>query len=157
MRVMLVHPSALMYSEILLRLERLGLERVVAAARACGHEVRMVDLQVLSRSLRARCFVELVRTQGVLNRKHLGLRTAVGAMSIPGRNLMRGLTEFARMLWKFSRVYNADRQIADHRRPVLYELPLPTRRATTPQRQDLYIHTRPQSRRREADPEPEGV
>ncbi|MFE6481164.1 hopanoid C-3 methylase HpnR, partial [Streptomyces rochei] len=48
MRVLLVHPSALMYSEIFLRLEPLGLERVAGAARDAGHEVRVVDRQVLS-------------------------------------------------------------------------------------------------------------
>jgi hopanoid C-3 methylase len=36
MRVLLVHPSALMYSEIFLRLEPLGLERVAAALLADG-------------------------------------------------------------------------------------------------------------------------
>jgi len=46
MRVLLVHPSALMYSEIFLRLEPLGLERVASALLAAGHDVRMVDLQV---------------------------------------------------------------------------------------------------------------
>ena len=46
MRVLLVHPSALMYSEVYLRLEPLGLERVAAAIRAAGHEVRLLDLQV---------------------------------------------------------------------------------------------------------------
>ncbi|MBQ0880788.1 cobalamin B12-binding domain-containing protein, partial [Streptomyces sp. RT42] len=48
MRLLLVHPSALMYSEIFLRLEPLGLERVAGAARDAGHEVRVVDRQVLS-------------------------------------------------------------------------------------------------------------
>jgi hopanoid C-3 methylase len=48
MRLLLVHPSALMYWEIFLRLEPLGPERVAAAAREAGHEVRVVDLQVLS-------------------------------------------------------------------------------------------------------------
>jgi radical SAM superfamily enzyme YgiQ (UPF0313 family) len=48
MRVLLVHPSALMYSEIFLRLEPLGLERVAGAARDKGHDVRVVDLQVCS-------------------------------------------------------------------------------------------------------------
>src|SRR5690242_13682704 len=48
MRLLLVHPSALMYSEIFLRLEPLGLERVAGAARAAGHDVRVVDLQVFS-------------------------------------------------------------------------------------------------------------
>jgi hopanoid C-3 methylase HpnR len=46
MRVLFVHPSPLMYSEIFLRLEPLGLERVAGAARAAGHEVRVLDLQV---------------------------------------------------------------------------------------------------------------
>lgn len=46
MRVLLVHPSALMYSEIFLRLEPLGLERVASALLADGHDVRMIDLQV---------------------------------------------------------------------------------------------------------------
>lgn len=85
---------------------------------------------------------ELVRTQAVLNRKHLGMRTAMKAMGILGRNLVRGQTNFARMLWKFGRVYNVERQLADHRRPVRYELPLPERRGA-PGRQDLFIHTRP--------------
>src|SRR5262249_48814143 len=46
MRVLLVHPSALMYSELYLRLEPLGMERVAAAIRAAGHDVRLVDLQI---------------------------------------------------------------------------------------------------------------
>ena len=45
MRVLLVHPSALLYSELFLRLEPLGLERVAASAREAGHEVRLVDPQ----------------------------------------------------------------------------------------------------------------
>ena len=47
-RVLFVHPSGLMYSEIFLRLEPLGVERVAGAARLAGHEVRIVDLQVFS-------------------------------------------------------------------------------------------------------------
>ncbi|MGH7859862.1 MAG: hopanoid C-3 methylase HpnR, partial [Candidatus Binatia bacterium] len=46
MRVLLVHPSPLMYSEIYLRLEPLGMERVAAALLAAGHDVRVVDLQI---------------------------------------------------------------------------------------------------------------
>src|SRR4030095_796409 len=42
MRVLLVHPSPLMYSELYLRLEPLGLERVAAAIRAAGHQGRAV-------------------------------------------------------------------------------------------------------------------
>src|SRR5581483_11367940 len=46
MRVLLVHPSPLMYSEIFLRLEPIGLERVATAVRAAGHDVRLLDLQI---------------------------------------------------------------------------------------------------------------
>ena len=46
MRVLFVHPSPLMYSEIYLRLEPLGMERVAAATRAAGHHVRILDLQI---------------------------------------------------------------------------------------------------------------
>src|SRR5579871_3614400 len=46
MRVLLVHPSPLLFSEIYLRLEPLGVERVAAAAQAAGHAVELLDLQV---------------------------------------------------------------------------------------------------------------
>jgi len=48
MRVLLVHPSPLLYSELYLRLEPLGLERVATAVRAAGHDVRLLDLQVFA-------------------------------------------------------------------------------------------------------------
>ena len=46
MKVLCCHPSGLMYTEIFLRLEPLGVELVAAAARAAGHAVRILDLQV---------------------------------------------------------------------------------------------------------------
>ena len=46
MKILLVHPSALLYAEVYLRLEPLGLECVAAAARAAGHNVHLLDLQV---------------------------------------------------------------------------------------------------------------
>src|SRR5690242_17932241 len=45
MKVLCVHPSGLMYTEIFLRLEPLGVELVAAAVRAAGHQVRLLDLQ----------------------------------------------------------------------------------------------------------------
>jgi hopanoid C-3 methylase len=48
MKLLTVHPGPLMYTKIFLRLEPLGLEQVAAAARAAGHEVQLVDLQVES-------------------------------------------------------------------------------------------------------------
>ncbi|MGH3157109.1 MAG: hypothetical protein ACRDNF_11100 [Streptosporangiaceae bacterium] len=70
-----------------------------------------------------------------------GLAQAAG---IAGRLLGRGQTDFLRMLWQFSRVYNGTRQYADHQRPVRYELPAPGRsRPGPPGRSDLDIHARP--------------
>ena len=46
MRLLAIHPSGLMYTRVFLTLEPLGLELVAAAARAAGHDVRIVDLQV---------------------------------------------------------------------------------------------------------------
>ena len=48
MRVLFVHPGPLMYSEIYLRLEPLGMERVAAAVRAAGHQVQVLDLQIFT-------------------------------------------------------------------------------------------------------------
>jgi hopanoid C-3 methylase HpnR len=120
------------------------------ARQLTTRDYRLFDIQhaVLPTKLPLDAFYrELVRTQGVINRKHLGLSNAIGAMGVLARNLARGQTNFARMLWKFGRVYNPHRQLADHARPVTYELPLPTRQEA-PSRQDLYIHTRPISRNR---------
>lgn len=114
------------------------------ARQLTTRDYRLFDIQhaVVPTALPlAEFYRELVRTQAVINRKHLGLRTAVGALRVLGGNLARGQTNFARMLWKFNRVYNPARQLADHHRPVHYELPLPQRRGA-PDRQDLYIHTR---------------
>src|SRR5688500_16796406 len=58
MRVLLVHPSPLMYSEIFLRLEPIGLERVATAIRATGHDVRLLDLQIFRHADFARALDE---------------------------------------------------------------------------------------------------
>lgn len=48
MKILCGHPSGLMYTEIYLRLEPLGVELVAQAALRAGHEVRILDLQVFS-------------------------------------------------------------------------------------------------------------
>jgi radical SAM superfamily enzyme YgiQ (UPF0313 family) len=48
MKLLAVHPSALMYSKVFLRLEPLGLELVAESARTRGHDVRLLDLQASS-------------------------------------------------------------------------------------------------------------
>jgi len=44
-KVLLVHPGPLMYSEVYLRLEPLGLELVAESCRRSGYAVRLLDLQ----------------------------------------------------------------------------------------------------------------
>ncbi|WP_037890850.1 hopanoid C-3 methylase HpnR [Streptomyces viridochromogenes] len=117
--------------------------------RLTTRDYRLFDIQhaVVPTALPLDVFYrELVKTQAVINRKHLGLRTAVGALRVLGGNLARGQTNFARMLWKFNRVYNPERQLADHRRPVRYELPLP-QHLDVGDRRKLYVHTPPTGRR----------
>jgi hopanoid C-3 methylase len=112
--------------------------------RLSTRDYRLFDIQhavVPTRLPLEEFYRELVRTQSVINRKHLGLRTAFGAAQVLAGNLARGQTNFARMLWKFNRVYNPQRQLADHARPVRYELPLPEH-LDVGDRRLLYIHTR---------------
>ncbi|MBV8883899.1 MAG: cobalamin-dependent protein, partial [Chroococcidiopsidaceae cyanobacterium CP_BM_RX_35] len=46
MKFLAVHPSALMYSKVFLRLEPLGLELIAKAVCRAGHEAQIIDLQV---------------------------------------------------------------------------------------------------------------
>src|SRR6266568_1155578 len=48
MKLLFVHPGPLLYTNVFLRLEPLGLELVAEAARRAGHAARLVDLQVES-------------------------------------------------------------------------------------------------------------
>jgi hopanoid C-3 methylase len=98
-----------------------------------------------------RFYAELVRTQAVINRKHLGLRTSLRAARILGRNLLHGQTNYARMLWKCDQVHNPRHQLADHSSPVRHELPVPPP-ADAGDRRQLYVHTRGGSRDAVANP-----
>jgi hypothetical protein len=90
-------------------------------------------------------YAELVKTQQVLNTKHLGLAAIRQTMGIIGGLLLRGQTNFLRTVWKFNSVFNPALQMADHARPVGYELPLPPPAAILDKRA-LYVH-KPAGRR----------
>ncbi|GIX49656.1 MAG: B12-binding domain-containing radical SAM protein [Candidatus Tectimicrobiota bacterium] len=111
------------------------------ARQLTTYDYRLFDVQhavLPTRLPLQRFYEELVKTQAVLNRKHLGFaalrRVGTTALSL----LLRGQTNFLRMLWKFPRVYNAQRQYADHFRPVRYALSPPP--ATRPAATALYVH-----------------
>lgn len=110
------------------------------ARRLTTLDYRLFDIQhaVLPTTLPLEEFYrQLVKTQSVIARKHLGLAAASKALGIMGRQLLHGQTNFSRMIWRFNRVYNVDRQVADHTGPVRVELPLPDQRAVG---RELYIH-----------------
>jgi magnesium-protoporphyrin IX monomethyl ester (oxidative) cyclase len=117
--------------------------------RLTTRDYRLFDIQhaVVPTTLPlAEFYRELVRTQAVIARKHLGARAVMAAGRVMAGNLARGQANFARMIWRFNRVYNADRQYADHQRPVRYELPRPAGHHGAPldggSRRQLYLHAR---------------
>jgi hopanoid C-3 methylase HpnR len=85
-------------------------------------------------------YAELVKTQEILNRKHLGWG-AIPKYGFPAvRALMRGQTNYVNMLWKFAKVVNENRQYADHQRPVKYEMRPPKPAVAKPNPADLFVH-----------------
>ena len=98
-----------------------------------------------------RFYEELVKTQSVLNRKHLGvaaLRTTAGlALGLA----LRGQTNFIRMLWKFGSVYSRDRQYSDHFKPLKYSMRPPEAPGVAPPHaRDLFVHLGSPARRADA-------
>jgi hopanoid C-3 methylase HpnR len=117
-------------------------------------DYRLFDVQhavIPTRLPLRRFYEELVRTQAVLNSKHLGFAALRSTAAIAARLLMRGQTNFVRMLWKFRSVYSADRQYADHLRSVRYAITPPRREHARPSAAELYVHA--PSRRATATPQ----
>jgi hypothetical protein len=54
--------------------------------------------------------------------------------------LIRGQTNFLKMLFKFSKVYNIDRFCADHDKPVAYAMRRPEEYAHKPTPSELVVH-----------------
>ncbi|MCW5890528.1 MAG: hopanoid C-3 methylase HpnR [bacterium] len=111
--------------------------------RFTTRDYRLFDVQhaVLPTRLPLRRFYEeFTRTIDVLNRKHLGWRALWDVFGVTARLLARGQTNFLRMLWKFGGVYDVDRLLADHARPVTCELSLPGGTHVRPPAEALYVH-----------------
>lgn len=107
-------------------------------------DYRLFDIQhavLPTRMPLGKFYEELVKTQGVLNRKHLGVAALKATAGIAARLLMKGQTNFVRMLWKFNSIYNPERQWAEHQRPVKYLMRPPRMHVDSkPAAADLYIH-----------------
>ncbi len=87
-----------------------------------------------------RFYEELFKTQEVLNKKYLGVAAIRKAFSLMLRLLIRGQTNFVKMIWKFNRVYNSERQYADHFQEVKYALQPPPLGVHKPTPAELYVH-----------------
>ena len=110
--------------------------------RVTTRDYRLYDIQhaVLPTRLPLPDFYdELVKTQQVLNKKHLGWAALKSTASIAAWHLLRGQTNFLKMLWKFNSVYNPQLQLADHQRMPQYEMKLPPTRQEHIDPQLLYI------------------
>jgi hopanoid C-3 methylase HpnR len=121
-------------------------------AQLTTRDYRLFDIQhavLPTRLPLAEFYAELVKTQQILNRKHLGWAALRDTLGIAAARLARGQTNFVRMLWKFNSVFNPQLQLADHARPVRYELPRLDPQAIGNDKRALYIH-QPQGRRARA-------
>ena len=87
----------------------------------------------------AEFYEELVRTQRVLAMKHLGWKALREMAPIVAGHLMRGQTNFFRSLWKFNKVFDPTLLLADHQRPVAYEMRLPPPARATVDPRGLYV------------------
>jgi hypothetical protein len=117
------------------------------ARRFTTHDYRLFDVKQAGmpneRPLR-KFYEEFVKTQDVLNRKHMGWQAVYDVFGITMRLLAKGQTNFLKMLWKFNQVYSVDRLVRDHEGIVHYPIGLPTAAHRTagvrPSAAELYIH-----------------
>ena len=108
-----------------------------------SRDYRLFDIQhaVLPTKLPLdRFYAELVKTQRVMHMKHMGMRAMVDYGGTLAGLLLRGQTNFLKMIWGFSKAYDPDRLLADHARPTQYQMSAPPADHAAPDRQSLYIH-----------------
>jgi len=120
-------------------------------------DYRLFDIQhaVTPTRLPLREFYEqLVKTQSVINAKFMGWRTAVALSRIISGQLLRGQTNFLRMLFKFSSVYDADRFYRDHERASAYAMRRPSEYAQKPDASELLVHLTASAAREKAGAAP---
>lgn len=122
--------------------------------RVTSRDYRLFDIQhaVLPTTMPLHEFyAELVKTQQVLNRKHLGWKAVWALGGILANNLSRGQTNTLKMLWKFNSVYNPKLQLADHAEPVRYAMAPPPPHRDVIDAHSLYVHPTPGRRGRTID------
>jgi hopanoid C-3 methylase HpnR len=110
-----------------------------------SRDYRLFDIQhcvLPTRLPLAEFYDEVVTTQRAIYQRHLGM---IGLRRFAGdaaRLLLRGQTNYIRGLFQMNNVYRTDLLLADHHRPVKYQIPLPPpAKAVTPATgRALYVH-----------------
>ena len=108
-----------------------------------SRDYRLFDIQhavLPTRLPLAEFYEELVATQQVLNNKHMGWQALKGTARIASKRLLRGQTNFVKMLFKFNSVYDPKKLLADHDRAVAYDIALPPSVHEKPDPKALYVH-----------------
>jgi hopanoid C-3 methylase HpnR len=82
---------------------------------------------------------ELIKTQQILFKKHMGWRSLRDCAAIAAGHLMHGQTNFIKSLWKFGSQYDVQKLLRDHEEETPYLIALPERKAAKVNARDLYI------------------
>jgi hopanoid C-3 methylase HpnR len=118
-------------------------------------DYRLFDVQhaVLPTKLPLKQFYEqLVKTQAVMNKKHMSFRGLQKTFAKTMRLLRGGQTNFFKMLWQFKKVHDPELLYGDHCRNVKYGVTLPPEKLVKPDPEDLYIYPHASNRNKEYRP-----
>jgi len=110
--------------------------------RVQTRDYRLYDIQhavLPTRLPLAEFYEELVKTQQVLNGKHMGWAVLGSTARLALERLAHGQTNFVRMLWKFNSVYDPALLLADHGREVEYAMRLPPPAQETVEPERLFV------------------
>jgi len=123
-----------------------GTESWLTEERALtSRDYRLYDIAhavLPTRLPRVEFYQEMVTTQRAFYRKFAGWRAAYATAGVVARQLLRGHPNFLKSLYLLDKIYRPELLLADHGKPVSYEIPLPAERAAIrePSAAQLYIH-----------------
>jgi len=113
-------------------------------SKVASRDYRLYDIQhavLPTRLPLAEFYDELVTTQRAFYRRHLGARRVMSTAGIIAGQLVRGQTNFLKSLFMLDSVFRPEYLLADHARPVDYEIPLPAVHSAAPAvGRALYVH-----------------
>lgn len=125
-------------------------------------DYRLFDIQhsVLPTKLPREAFYrELLTSQQAIYRKHTSWWMMPKLARTLAKNLLHGQANLLLGIMKYRRMFNVEMMLADHARPVRYELPLPPRPQANVQNvraTDLYVHAHRGRTSRSIDDSTEG-